>query len=210
MNGTDLMMRDLNIFASTTANHRAILEQLKSMALQNNTTGATIYDLGKVVQSDSISELNQVLKTSEEKNNNIKQQEMQQQQQMQEQQLQAQAEEARLKRDYDAMEAEKNRQRDLLVAEIRAAGYGAGSDLNANMQSDYLDSMKEIRETEMYQDQSNLERMKEGNRDRIANNKNQIEREKIQAQKEIADKQLQVARENKNRFDKPDSKNKKN
>ena len=209
MNGTDLMMRDLNIFASTTANHRAILEQLKSMALNNNTTGATIYDLGKVVQSDSISELNQVLKTSEEKNNAIKQQEMQQQQQMQEQQLQAQAEEARLKRDYEAMEAEKNRQRDLLVAEIRAAGYGAGSDLNANMQSDYLDSMKEIRETEMYQDQSNLERMKESNRDRIANNKNQIEREKIQAQKEIADKQLQVARENKNRFDKPDSKNKK-
>lgn len=209
MNGTDLLMRDLNIFASTTANHRAILEQLKSMALNNNTTGATIYDLGKVVQSDSISELNQVLKTSEEKTNAIKQQEMQQQQQMQEQQLQAQAEEARLKRDYDAMEAEKNRQRDLLVAEIRAAGYGAGSDLNANMQSDYLDSMKEIRETEMYQDQSNLERMKESNRDRIANNKNQIEREKIQAQKEIADKQLQVARENKNRFDKPDSKNKK-
>ena len=51
-------MRDLNIFASTTANHRAILEQLKQMALQNNTTGASIYDLGKVVQSDSIAELN--------------------------------------------------------------------------------------------------------------------------------------------------------
>ena len=209
MNGTDLLMRDLNIFASTTANHRAILEQLKNMALQNNTTGATIYDLGKVIQSDSISELNQVLKTSEEKVNAIKQQELQQQQQMQEQQLQAQAEEARLKRDYEAMEAEKNRQRDLLVAEIRASGYGASADVNQNMQSDYMDSMKEIRETQMYQDQSNLERMKESNRDRQAASKNEIEREKLQVQREIADKQLQVARENKNRFDKGDSKTKK-
>ena len=40
-----MLMRDLNIFASTTANHRAILEQLKQMATQNNTTGASIYDL---------------------------------------------------------------------------------------------------------------------------------------------------------------------
>jgi hypothetical protein len=32
------------------------------MAMQNNTTGASIYDLGKVVQSDSIAELNKVLK----------------------------------------------------------------------------------------------------------------------------------------------------
>ena len=67
INGTDLLMRDLNIFCSTTANHRAILEQLKQMAMTNNTAGASIYDLGKIVQSDSIAELNTVLKTSEEK-----------------------------------------------------------------------------------------------------------------------------------------------
>ena len=67
INGTDLLMRDLNIFASTTANHRAILEQLKQMALQNNTTGASIYDLGKIVQSDSIAELNSAMKDSEAK-----------------------------------------------------------------------------------------------------------------------------------------------
>ena len=32
------------------------------MAVQNNTTGASIYDLGKVVQSDSIAALNTTLK----------------------------------------------------------------------------------------------------------------------------------------------------
>ena len=201
INGTDLLLRDLNLFCTTTANHRAILEQLKQMALQNNTTGASIYDLGKVVQSDSIAELNTVLKSSEDKTNQMKQQEMQQAQQMQEQQLQAKAQEEQLKRDHEAMESEKNRQRDILVAEIRAAGYGSMVDLNQNQMSDYADAMKELRQTEQYQEQTNLERQKETNRNMLASEKNNIEREKIQAQKEIADKQLQIARENKNKYD---------
>jgi hypothetical protein len=202
INGTDLLLRDMNIYATTTANQRAILEQLKSMALNNNTTGASIYDLGKVVQSDSLADLNSVLKTAEEKTNAIKQQEMQQQQQMQEQQLQAKAEEERLKRDFDAAEAEKNRQRDLLVAEIKSAGYGSMVDLNQNQQSDYMDAMKEIRASDQFQQQTDMERMKETNRNSLEIQKSQIEREKIQAQKEIADKQLQIARENKNKYDK--------
>jgi hypothetical protein len=209
INGTDLLMRDLNIFASTTANHRAILEQLKSMALNNNTTGASIYDLGRVIQSDSIAQLNNVLKTSEQKVNSIKQQEMQQQQQMQEQQLQSQAEQEKLKLDHEAMEAEKNRQRDILVAEIRAAGYGAAVDVNENQQSDYADAMKEIRQSQQYQDQTQIQRMKENNRNVLQQDKNTIEREKIQAQKEIADKQLQIARENKNKYDVKSSEQKK-
>jgi hypothetical protein len=209
INGTDLLMRDLNIFCSTTANHRAILEQLKTMALQNNTTGASIYDLGKVVQSDSIAELNSVLKAAEQKSTEIKQQEMQQQQQMQDQMLQAKAEEERLKRDHDAMEAEKNRQRDILIAEIRAAGMGSMVDINQNLQSDYLDAMRDIRQEQSYQDQTNLEREKEANRNSLAMQKNDLEREKLQAQKEIADKQLQIARENKNKYDNKSSDKKK-
>jgi hypothetical protein len=209
INGTELLMRDLNIFASTTANHRAILEQLKQMAIQNNTTGASIYDLGKVVQSDSIAELNNVLKESEAKINQIKQQEMQSQQQMQEQQIQAQAEQGKLKLDHEAMESEKNRQRDILVAEIRAAGYGAATDVNQNMESDYIDEMKDIRQSDQYHQQMDLERQKETNRNMLTSEKNQIEREKLQTQKDIADKQLQIARENKNKFDQKSSEKKK-
>jgi hypothetical protein len=200
--GTDLLLRDLNIYASTTANHRAILEQLKQMAIQNNTTGASIYDLGRVVQSDSLAELNSVLKTAEQKSTQIKQQEMQQQQQMQDQMIQAKAEEERLKRDHEATEAEKNRQKDILIAEIRSAGYGSMVDLNENLQSDYIDAMKEIRATQQYQDQTEVERQKESNRVSMDQQKAQIEREKLQVQREIADKQLQIARENKNKYDK--------
>jgi hypothetical protein len=208
INGTDLLMRDLNIFCSTTANHRAVLEQLKQMAMQNNTTGASIYDLGQVVQSESISELSTALKDSEQKQQAQKQQEMQQQQQMQEQQIQSQQEIEKMKIDAQAMEKEKDRQRDILVAEIRASGYGAMGDVNKNEMSDYQDAMKDIRQSEQYQQQTDLQREKQSNENIRQSQKMDIERQKLQTQREIADKQLQIARENKNKFDKKSSEKK--
>jgi hypothetical protein len=201
INGTDLLLRDLNIAVSTNANHRAILEQLKQMAVQNNTTGASIYDLGKIVQSDSVASLNTVLKESEAKQQQMKEQEMQQQQQMQQEQLQKQQEIEQMKIDANMAEKEKDRQRDILVAEIRAAGYGSMADINQNQESDFKEAMKDIRDTNQYQEQTSLQREKESNRMVIENQKGQLEREKIQAQKEIANKQLQIAQENKNKFD---------
>ena len=201
INGTDLLLRDLNISISTNANHRAVLEQLKQMALQNNTTCASIYDLGKIVQSDSLASLNTVLKDSEQKQQQQKQQEMQQQQQMQQEQLQQEQQVEQMKVDTEMAENEKDRRRDILVAEIRAAGYGAGSDINENQISDYKDAMTDIKDTEQYQEQANLQRDKESNRMVIQSQKNQLEREKLQTQKEIADKQLQIAQENKNKYD---------
>lgn len=209
INGTDLLMRDLNIFCTTTANHRAILEQLKQMALNNNTTGASIYDLGKIVQSDSIAQLNTVLKDSEQKQQQLKQQELQQQQQMQQEQLQKQQEIEQMKIDSQMAEKEKDRQRDILVAEIRAAGYGSMVDTNQNQMSDYADAMKEIRQTEAYQSQTQIEREKQSAENMRQTQKLSIERDKLNIQREIADKQLEIARVNKNRFDKKDSGNKK-
>jgi len=209
INGTDLLMRDLNIFCSTTANHRSVLEQLKGMAMQNNTTGASIYDLGKIVQSDSIAELNNALKSSEDKQSQQKQQELQQQQQMQQEQVKSQQEIEKMKIDAQAAEKEKDRQRDILVAEIRAAGYGSMADVNKNEMSDYADAMKEIRSSDQYQEQTNLQREKQVNENLRQNQKMDIEREKLQAQREIADKQLQIARENKNKFDNKNNKKEK-
>jgi hypothetical protein len=56
INGTDLLMRDLNIFCSTTANHRAILEQLNKWLCKIILLEHPFMILVKIVQSDSISE----------------------------------------------------------------------------------------------------------------------------------------------------------
>ena len=201
MNGTELLMRDLNIFCSTNANHRAVLEQLKGMALQNNTTGASIFDLGKVVQSDSISELNDALKSSEEKVQSQKQADMQQQQQMQQEQIASQEKQQQAVIQAEAEKQDKQLQNNITVAEIRAAGYGSTVDIDQNQMSDYRDAMKDIRDTDQYREQTDLQREKEVNRSIQQSKKDDIEREKLQVQREIADKQLQIAQENKNKFD---------
>jgi hypothetical protein len=205
VHGTDLMLRDLNIFCSTTANHRAILEQLKQMSLQNNTTGASIYDLGKVVQSESIAELNHVLKDSEAKILQQKQQEQQNAKQMQDDMLASQEKQKQMDIQARAEEQANQLENNVVVAEIRAAGYGAAVDVNKNEMSDYQDAMKDIRQSEQYQDQTQLNRQKEDNKMMTQNSKNEIEREKLQVQRDIADKQLQIAQTNKNKFDKGSS-----
>jgi hypothetical protein len=209
INGTDLLMRDLNIFCSTTANHRAILEQLKGMALQNNTTGASIYDLGKVVQSDSIAELNNALKASESKQQEQKQQEQQSAQQMQQEQLASQEKQKQMEIQANAERDDKMIEKEITVAEIRSAGFGAMKDINENKISDYEDSMKEIRQTQQYQQQTDLQREKQSNENLRSGQKMDIERQKLEVQQSIADKQLQIARENKNKFDSKSSDKKK-
>jgi len=202
INGTDLLMRDLNIFCSTTANHRSVLEQLKQMAMTNNTAGASIYDLGKIVQADSIAQLNTVLKTSEEKQQKQKQEEMQQQQQMQSEQLASQEKQKQMMIQAEADNQDKQLQNNITVAEIKAAGYGSAVDVNKNEMSDYQDAMKDIRQTEQYQQQTNIARDKQSNENLRHSQKMAIEQEKLQVQKDIADKQLEIARINKNKFDK--------
>jgi hypothetical protein len=202
INGTDLLLRDLNIFCTTKANHRAMLEQLKQMAIQNNTTGASIYDLGNVLKSESIAEVSHILKESEKKQQAEKQQQMQSQQQMQDQMLQAKVEEARMKMEFEAEENAKDREANILQAQIKSAGYGAMQDLNQNQESDYVDYMNNLQKTEQYQETMNFDRQKETTKQMEHRDKMNIEQQKIQAQQQIAQTQLQIARENKNKFDK--------
>ncbi len=206
INGTDLLLRDIHVYCSTKANHRSIIEQMKQLAVSNNTSGASIYDLGNIIQSDSMGTLNNVLKSIEIKQKQEGEAKMQHDEKMRQMELEAIEKEKQLERDFKAQEAEKDRRKDLLVAEIKSAGYGAMQDVNQNQQSDYMDALQAVQKTEQYRDAMSLQREKETNRNVQFQQKTSIEREKIQAQKEIADKQLQVAEVNKNKYDIPTEK----
>ena len=209
INGTDLLLRDFNVFATTKTNHRAVLDQLKQLAIQNNTSGASIYDLGNIIKAESVAEVTDILKDAEMKTEAQREQEMQQQRQMQEQQLQAKAQEDQAKMQFEQQEADKDRQKDITVAEIRAAGYGAQSDINENKVSDFEDSMKEIRRSNERREDFNFKREQANVKNNIDTAKMNMERERLNTQKEVADKQLQIARENKNKYDFKQSEKKK-
>jgi hypothetical protein len=201
MNGTDLLLRELNVFCTTKTNHRQTLEQLKQMALTNNTTGASIYDLGNIMKADNIAEVTHIMKEAEEKQRKQREAEMQQMQQMKEQELQARQQEAQMKLQVEQEEAEKERQKDIMVAEIRAAGYGSMQDINQNQVSDYQDALKDIRDTDRYREQMNVKREDRLAKTAMHKDSLALKREELRTKKEIADKQLQIARENKNKYD---------
>jgi hypothetical protein len=201
INGTDLLLRDINVFCTTKANHRAMVEQMKQLALSNNTAGASIYDLGNIMTSESMAELTHTLKNIEEKTNKQRQEQMQHEQQMQQAQLEQQAKEKQLELDHESMEKEKDRRVKLLEAEIKAAGYGSMQDINQNLQSDYADQMDIIRKSDEFQQTMGLKQQVQSNKEMNAREKLAIEREKIQAQRDMKNTELQIAKENKNKYD---------
>ena len=201
INGTDLLLRDLNIFCSTKANQRSILEQMKTLATTNNTAGASIYDLGTIMQSESLGELTNSLKGIEKKTMAVKQEEQRHQQEMQQQEIQTRLQEKQMQLDHDMQEAEKDRRKDILIAEIKSAGYGAMADINKNEQSDYMDALGQIQKSDQFQETMNLQNTKETNRTQNDREKATLTREKMQADLRAKQIDLEIARENKNKFD---------
>jgi hypothetical protein len=200
--GTDLLLRDFNIYCSTKVNHREVMHQLRSLAMSNNTTGASIYDLGSIIKAESISELEQIMKGIEEKTNAQRREEMEYQQSMEQQRIQAEQQQQQTELSFKAEEAEKNRRKDLLVAEIRASGYGAAMDINSNQQSDYLDAMDQIRKQQEYQQLMTLKREQEVNKTQLSREQLAMKREELNTRERIAARQVEIARVNKNKYDK--------
>lgn len=201
INGTDLLSRDINVYATTRANYRALMEQMKQMVMGNNTTGATIYDLGKIMQAESLADINHVLKNTEKKAQALRQEEMQHEQQLKQMEIDQSIREKQMQLDHEDMVQEKNIRKDLLVAEIKASGYGAMQDLNSNAQSDFMDQMNIIKGSQEFQESMNFEKQKESTKTGIANEKNALAREKLQAQVAMKQMDVNIAKENKNQFD---------
>jgi hypothetical protein len=209
MNGDQLPTRELNVYATTKTNHREIMRQLTQMAVQNNTSGSSIYDLSTVVKAESMAELDQALKAIDEKVMAMKQAEMQHEQDLENQRLEAEKAKHDAELAFEADEAQKNREKDITVAEIRAAGYGATMDINANQQSDYLDALDQIRKQDEFQSTMDMKREQETNKVQLTREQMNLKREELQTKEQIAQKQLQIARENKNKYDKPSTAKKK-
>ena len=203
INGTDLLLRDINVYCTTKANHRSVVEQMKQLAMTNNTAGASIYDLGNIMQSDSLAELTNTLKTIESKANKQRQEQMQHEQKMKEMEMQQAQQQKQMEIDAKALEAEKDRRKDLLVAEIRAAGYGAMQDLNQNMQSDFQDAMENMRKREEFQQVMDFDNAKQQANVQHQQDKLGLEREKLMAQKDMKQMDVEIAKTNKNKYDAP-------
>lgn len=209
INGTELLARELNVFTSTKVNQRMITEQIRQLALSNNTAGASIFDLGNIIKADSMAEITHTLKTIEEKVNAQREQEQQAQQQAIQMQQQAETERQQQKLAFEAEQNQLDRENNLREAEIRSAGYTAMQDANENKQSDYIDTLKYLDEKNARNENISLQRDKEINQQVNEQRKANLQQQELQVRERIADKQVQIAAMNKNKYDSKSTSNKK-
>lgn len=201
INGTDLLNYDINVYATAKANYRKILEQMKQLAINNNTTGASLYDLGNLMQTTSIGGLNTVLKQAEDKMRADQEAKMAHEERMQQMINEQATREKQMEQDYEALEAEKERRKDILVAEIRASGYGAMQDFNQNQQSDFLDNMEKLKQTEQYQQTIDVQRSKVTQNQLQHTDKLRDKQEERNLKRELKQMDMAIAKENKNQYD---------
>lgn len=121
------LMHKLNTFVRSSAADLADLEMIKQIALNNNTLGTDLLESAAVAMAKSTPEIMSKLKSAQQKREKqeaqIRQEQAQQQQQLLEQQGQQQKEFLAMKAEQD----EINFQRDVVLAQIKATGYGNDS-----------------------------------------------------------------------------------
>ena len=205
MNGTDLLSRDLNVFTSTKVNQRDITEKIRSLALSNNTAGASIYDLGNIIKADSLAEITHTLKTIEEKTNAQREQDQQAQQQQIQMQEQAETERQESKQKFDAEQNALTRESNERIADVRASVATGSQDFNQNSQNDYIDTLQYLDKKEVNSQNINFKKQQEINKQANAEINNNLKRQELQTRENIANKQVQIAMTNKNKYDKKKS-----
>ena len=196
INGVDLLLLDINVYCNTNANTRSVMEKIQAMAVQNNTSGATIYDLGEVMQADSLGSLNHILKGMDDKAQQRAQQEHANAKELQEAEAQARQKEKQMENDHEWKMQESKNRNNTLNTKIKAAGFGAMQDIDENKVSDFQDVLKDIESTQAHEETMGFNREKENNSKNLNERKLDIEQQKVDIQNKDVDNKLAIAREN--------------
>jgi hypothetical protein len=142
MEGHRLLLADFNVFCMSKPDQQAILEQIKQLAINNNTSNASMYDLAKIIESPSINEVLHTLQNSLRIAQEQEQAQKQHEQELLDKKLAQITEESTQKRDFEAEQAELDRANERYVSEVRALGFARDNDVNTNNIPDPLEVSK--------------------------------------------------------------------
>jgi len=203
VNGEDISMRDLKVFATSRARDVQEFQEFRQLAQPMLQNGATPYEISVLYSTNSVRQMRQIFKSLRDKMEAMQQQQMQmQQQEMQNQQaiaeanLQAQMQQQEIDRQFEAQQKELDRMNDREVELIRAAARGAdrtpdNSTTLSEIDDRRIDQATADRELELKRQQ--LDQKQRENQDYISLElrKIQLEKEKLRAQ--MADKKADRA-----------------
>lgn len=201
--GTKILLSDLRIYCNSKPDQKAILDQLKQMAVNNNTSGASIFDLAKIVQSNSVSEIIETLKTSVDNLQKEQQAQRDSQEKINQEQIQAQAEAEEAQRQFESQQKDLDRSNERYVAEVKALGFNKENDLNSNNVPDALEVNKLGVQQNKIDGEMDLKQQKLDS-DSIDNIKNReikarelaLKQKQLQEEVRLKEKALKVQQEN--------------
>lgn len=189
----DVFPRDIDIYCTTSFEKKDLKAKLEALATENNTTGASLYDLGKMFALDTPTEILEALKESELKMERAKQQEAQYKMEIDKQNAELRERERLMEMTFEAEENAKDRQAKIAEAQIRAAGYPDTSDDGSD---EYLKRLEVIQGQQEYRDTVDFKREQETSKNQLAQDQMNLKREDLQTKREVAATNLAIAREN--------------
>ena len=196
----DLLLRRFNIFLTNSTDSQRVLEQLRQLAIQNNTSGASMLDLATIIESSNVREIKDTLAASLQNFQKQEEAKRQHEQQMLQQQLEAQAAEKEKERQFIADQNERNRLKDMYIADVKATGMSRENDIDQSGINDALEvSRFNLEQEKSYSDILNKEQDR-NMKQREYQSKVAIEKEKVNLKKqEIASKermkQMEISRD---------------
>ena len=196
----DLLLRRFNIFLTNSTDSQRVLEQLRQLAIQNNTSGASMLDLATIIESSNVREIKDTLAASLQNFQKQEEAKRQHEQQMLQQQLEAQAAEKEKERQFIADQNERNRLKDMYIADVKATGMSRENDIDQSGINDALEvSRFNLEQEKSYSDILNKEQDR-NMKQKEYQSKATIEKEKVNLKKqEIASKermkQMEISRD---------------
>jgi hypothetical protein len=197
VNGEDISMRDLKVFATSRTRDVQEFQELRQLAQPMLQNGATPYEISILYSTNSVRQMRQVFKSLRDKMEAMQQQQMQMQQQqmendkaMAEANLQFQMEQAEIDRQFEAQQNELDRineREKALIAAAAKTGSPVAPDTspilsemdNRRMQQDIADRELELKRQQLQQ------------KDREREDYIQLELRKLQMEKEKLRAQMQ-------------------
>lgn len=197
MYGTDILPRLINVHCTTSFALREIKNKLEALAVENNTTGATLADLGKVIQASTPSEIIEAMNEVDQRLAQQAQAQRDHEAQLEQMRLKAEEEADLRNKQFEASENQKDREAGIIEKQIQAHAKPANTDVY-----DPEPALNRMQTDRQFAEKMSLDREKELSRQMLEREKLNVKREELQTKKEIANTQFKIAKENKQKSDK--------
>ena len=206
VNGTDLSLRDLQVFLTNRPEDTQMFNELRQLSQAVIQNGGTLYDVIELYSTKSMREMKKTFKDLRDKMDAQQQQQLQLQQQQQEaqqQQAQAALQQAAQMKLQDQANSDRQNELDRVnkkeIALINAMAkdpQGVGADIDNSGAPDIIELSKLSAETNKANKEFEGKMAEINNRNSLSQQKLQIERDKIKLARDNQANDLAVAKEN--------------